>query len=79
MDEQILNVFSRLGKHDDGIEFIEYLKKLSKDNYEAFKQANPQMNDIHKGYALAIDNLIKVFETCDDKLKEGVKKTPSWI
>jgi len=79
MDDQILNVFSRLSKHDDGIEFIEYLKKLSKDNYEAFKQANSQMNDIHKGYALAIDNLIKVFETCDDKLKETDKKIPSWV
>lgn len=64
----------RLKKSADGQEFIDYLLELSNDNYEAFKKDGAAMNDIHKGYAIAIDNLLKAFAECDKepmKLPEG--------
>ena len=54
----------------EGSDFIEYLKVLSLDNYNAFKKDDPSMNDIHKGYALAIDGLIHILESAD---KEATK------
>lgn len=52
---------------------MEYLASLSMDNYEAFKGSGSGMNDIHKGYAIAIDALISSFASCDDLLN---KKEP---
>jgi hypothetical protein len=52
-------------------EFIEYLTDLSKQNYEAFKNDPSELNDIHKGYAMAIDKLTESFTECE---KEEVKK-----
>jgi hypothetical protein len=54
----------------DGQEFIDYLHKLSKDNYEAFKAQATDMNDIHKGYALCVDFLIESFANCDYKVEK---------
>ena len=68
-NEQLLKVLSRLSKDVDGKEFITYLHQLAKDNYEAFKLSkDSSTNDIHKGYAIAIDGLIKAFDTSDQKL-----------
>ncbi len=78
MTEETLKVFSRLKQTGDGIDFICYLEKLSKDNYEAFKGAPSEMNDIFKGAAIAIDSLIKVFAECDDKLSTLNSKQPEW-
>ena len=73
-DEQLLKVFSRLKKDGDGMEFIKYLENLSRENYEAFRGSkDSSMNDVHKGYALAIDSIIKVFESADDKLLQQSK------
>ena len=52
----------------EGSEFIEYLKVLSSDNYAAFKKDDASMNDIHKGYALAIDSLIHILEVSDKEV-----------
>jgi len=47
----------------EGIDFVAYLKELSLDNYRSFKTDTPEMNEIHKGYAMAIDSLIDALET----------------
>lgn len=69
MDENLLKVLSRIKSTQDGIDFIEFLVKLSKNNYEAFKQSPREFNDIHKGQAVAIDGLLDEFEHCEEKLK----------
>lgn len=63
--EDILAMFKRIKNCGDGLEFIEYLEDLSKDNYEAFKCDDEKYNEEHKGYAKAIDNLIRCFAQCD--------------
>ena len=63
-------MFSRIKQTSDGIDFIEFLKVLSHNNYMAFKASPTEMNDVHKGQAIAIDELIKVFEVCDHKLNQ---------
>lgn len=69
MDENILKTFSRLKDSADGIDFIAYLELLSKENYAAFKCDKQEMNDIHKGYAIAIDCLLETFNNCDNALQ----------
>ena len=59
----------------DGIEFLSYLRELSLTNYEAFKKDD--RNEFHKGYAVAIDSLIKVFETATEK-KDDKAIINSW-
>ena len=54
----------------DGQDFIEYLHKLSLDNYEAFKKPGSELNDIHKGYALCVDFLIESFANCDKETQK---------
>lgn len=68
MDEQLLSVISRLKTTGDGMEFIEYLERLARENYLAFVKDHSQANDIHKGYALAIESLLTVFRDCDASL-----------
>jgi hypothetical protein len=68
MPEEILKMFSRLKQDADGIDFIDFLKSMSLKNYEEWKRVASDMNDIHKGKALVYDELIKLFEECDDKL-----------
>lgn len=72
--DNILKLHSRLKNTADGLDYIAYLKSLSLENYEAFKKDGSQFNDMHKGYALAIDSLIKTFELCDDKLANKVNE-----
>lgn len=66
----LLNAISRIKATQDGIDFVEYLNKLSIDNYNAFKKSSSAVSEVHKGYAIAIDSLIRVFATCDDVLKK---------
>ncbi len=62
---QILKTISRIKSSPDGMEFMTYLAELSQRNYLSFKAGDANANELHKGYALAIDSLIDVFETCD--------------
>ena len=78
MDEDTLKIFSRLKQNSDGMDFISFLERLSKENYEAFKGASQEMNDIHKGKALALDALLKAFSECDNKLTTLANKQPDW-
>ena len=73
MNEDILRMFSRIAQSADGIELLEYLKKLSYDNYEAYKKDDASANEIHKGYAIAIDSLIKLLEQSSEVLSKRSK------
>lgn len=70
MDEDILKLVGRIKATADGLDFLEYLKTLSRENYQAFKKDGQAMNDIHKGYAVAIDALVETFENCEELLQK---------
>ncbi len=65
---QTIKLLYRIKQTQDGLDFIEYLKELSKNNYEEFKVCDSKYNDVVKGMANAYDGLIKVFETCTDNI-----------
>lgn len=73
MDSKLLY---RIKQTQDGLDFIDLLKILSLNNYESFKKDNSTSNDIYKGYAIAIDGLIKAFESASDK--EASKEVLNW-
>lgn len=77
--EQELRTLSFIKQTQDGLDFINFLEKLSKKNYEEFKGCDRDKMEIHKGIALALDNLIKLFDVCDDKLKQGGYKDNTYI
>jgi hypothetical protein len=60
-NNQIYSLIKRIKQTQDGLDFIEYLKELSKNNYEEFKVCDNKHNDVVKGIAIAYDSLIKVF------------------
>ena len=76
-NEEVLKMFSRLKQSEEGLDFLKFLVEMSKRNYEEFKKASNDMNDICKGKAIALDELIKLFETCDDKLISRMKEAPN--
>ncbi len=61
--EQVRGMLNRLMLSEEGPDFLDYLKDLSEDNYKSFKTDTQEMNEIHKGYAIAIDSLIMALET----------------
>lgn len=63
--EQILIALRNIKTSPDGETFIAYLKELSLQNYTAFKSNGEEMNELHKGYAQALDKLIDNFQECD--------------
>lgn len=76
MDEQVLKVFSRLKREPDGQELISFLEKTSKDNYSIWKDMG---GDVLRGKAMAYDYLIKLFETCDDKIASQTINQDEWM
>jgi hypothetical protein len=76
MDEDTLKMLARLKQTSDGKDFIEYLQQLSKENYISWKDAG---GDLLRGKAIAIDNLIKVFENCADRLVNQQVMTKEWM
>ena len=73
---EIYKLLNRIKQTQDGIDFIEYLKDLSYQNYQSFKKDDSDKNDVYKGYAIAIDDLIKAFENASEK--EIKSEAPSW-
>ena len=69
--EQIMSFGRKLQAQGDLLDLLTYFQDLSEENYQSFKKSDSEMNDIHKGYALCIDNLSQVFEACleEDKQK----------
>lgn len=72
----MLKVFSRLKRDADGMELISFIEKLSKDNYSIWKDMG---GDVLRGKAIAFDYLIKLFETCDDKIASQQVKQDEWM
>jgi len=66
--DNIQALLKRIKTSTDGPDFIDYLNELSRLNYEAYKRDGIEMNDIHKGYAIAIDSLVDSFLTCDKEV-----------
>lgn len=66
-EEKLIKMLSRIKKSPDGPELIEYLEELSADNYRAFKNGPHDRDALCKGYAIAIDSLIKSFQNCDQE------------
>lgn len=64
---ELNKLLNRIKQTQDGIDFIEYLKVLSYQNYQSFKKDDSDKNDVYKGCAIAIDDLIKAFENASEK------------
>ena len=64
---ELNKLLNRIKQTQDGLDFIEYLKTLSCQNYQSFKKDDSDKNDVYKGYAIAIDDLIKAFENASEK------------
>lgn len=80
MDEQILKVLSRIKATDDGQDLIELIRRLSQNNYKQWKQNTQEFNDVHKGQAIALDELLSLFENCEQKLLvKEIKETNEWM
>jgi len=62
-EEQVYLMLKRIKTAEP--EFTEYLKELSKENYNKWLQSGTGMNDVCKGYAICVDKLILSFEQCD--------------
>lgn len=69
-----LAMIKRLKSTQEGLDFIEYLRTLSQDNYKTWRNSSVEYNEIHKGYAKAIDSLIYLFDYCDERLAKMTKQ-----
>lgn len=78
MDESTLKIIARIKASPEGTDFLNYLKDLSRDNYDGFKRASSEMNDIHKGKALALDALIHQFEFAEQQLNAQPNLLTDW-
>lgn len=67
---EINAMLKRIKTSPDGLDFIDYLKTLSQDNYLAFREGNSNLEKVYKGYAICVDKLIEAFEQCDNEVKK---------
>ena len=72
-DSKTIEMLKRVMISQEGIDFVDYLKELSLENYKSFKVGSVEENEIHKGYALAIDSLILSLES------SAIPKTPKEV
>ena len=63
-----LKIFSRLKKTQDGVDFIAHLADMSKETYDLILSSPKEKRDEIVGQGQCLAGLIKVFETCDEKL-----------
>ncbi len=71
-DAFIQGMLLRVKTSPDGEDLLDYYRTLALDNYYAWKDSDVEMGDVHKGYAICIDNLIKVYEECGNKRNKPV-------
>lgn len=67
-EEVLLKSVKRMKATSDCNDFLEFVRKLSINNYNAFKRSPHEFSDVHKGQAIAIDTIIELFDTCEEKL-----------
>jgi len=77
-NEAIIKMIYRIKVSEDGSDFMNYLRELIKQNYEGFKRSSSEMNDIHKGKALALDDLLNMFETAEQQLNKQQPPHQDW-
>ena len=76
LNEQTLKVLERLKTTQDGIDYIHYLEQLSNENYQEWKAVG---GDVLRGKAVAIDQVIKDFKYCTDRLSNRQVVDGEWI
>ena len=79
MDEQTLKVFHRISQSGDGIDYLNYLKQAMEDINTEFRVCDPNLNNVVKGKAIAINKLIKDFEQAADRLAKLDIKEKEWV
>lgn len=77
--KQEYQTISNIKQTQDGLDFIEFLNKLSKQNYVEWKKNTAEKSEVHKGIGIALDNLIKLFDDCDDINKQVGYKDSTYI
>lgn len=76
MKENHFAMLKRIKQGNDGVEFIEYLNKLSEENYLAFKTTKgPELNEYYKGFAGCVDFILEQFRKCDQEKKVADNST----
>lgn len=68
MDEETLKMLLRIRRSSDGDDLLDFLRKKSVTNYNNWKRDRAENNDVYKGKALILDELVDLFETCESKL-----------
>lgn len=74
-DKNIQIMLRNIMVSPEGSEFLDYLKELSLQNYNSYKTDDPSMDAIHKGYAIAIDSLIRSLELSAKEKKPHIEVT----
>ena len=63
-EEQVMSLFKRIKTGEDGPQLIEYLEKLSKENYIRWKLSDDNDIFVKQGYAIAVDSLLAILGEC---------------
>lgn len=74
-EKQIQVLLKNIMVSPEGSELLDYLKDLSLQNYNSYKTDDSSMDGIHKGYAIAIDSLIRSLELSVEEKKPHVEVT----
>lgn len=77
-EEQAIKLLRRIKQSDDGPEFIEYLEKLSQQNYKAWKKSSSEDVFIKQGYAICVDSLLESFAECTKEIEEVPRSFTTW-
>jgi hypothetical protein len=79
LDEQANLMLKRIKETDDGREFIELIRRMSQNNYKAWKQSPQEYNDVFKGQAISLDGIVSMFEECTEKLNKPKVEHQEWL
>lgn len=63
--KKVLKIFKEVKSAPFGEDFVDYLAQLSQGNYEDMKFCDRDALLEHRGYAIAVDSLLKLFAECD--------------
>jgi hypothetical protein len=73
MNDETIKLLQRLKNTSDGKDFISFLIDLSQSNYDSWKHEG---GDVLRGKAIALDNLILLFQNCNTENIDT--KDPNW-
>jgi hypothetical protein len=78
VDEQLLRLLTRIKLTQDGVDFIAFLNTLIEKTYEEWLSTT-ENNDILKGKVIVLKDLVKAFETSDEKLSSYKSTQKEWL